>query len=161
MLIRRSLFLIFPWVVPSGRIEIRVCRISYRELFLGLLQGDVWNFYMNASIFGLEIPTRQGPRSSTSAIYIPLLSGCRIFLPAGMEVCFLFECKSHFYLPLYAWWDLMVHCSCRYAMKLWLKWCRTMLTRPLARSVFTQCLSTSKEVMRSCGSPFVRHCRKS
>lgn len=66
---------------------------------LGFVQGDVWNLYKDPSIFGLEIPMKQGPRSPTSAFYIPLLSGCRIFVPAGSEVCFPPSVTANFILP--------------------------------------------------------------
>eukprot|EP00884_Botryococcus_braunii_P014640 jgi/Botrbrau1/23177/Bobra.0041s0028.1 len=65
------------------RFMLNVCRGiegSTSDGVKGTLVSDIWNAFKDASVFGLEVYTERGPRAPTSAIYIPILSGCRLFV---------------------------------------------------------------------------------
>ncbi len=43
------------------------------------LQLDVWQFYLEPSLYGREVPTAGGSRGPGRAYYVPMLSGMQLF----------------------------------------------------------------------------------
>ena len=43
------------------------------------LQLDVWQFYLEPSLYGREVPTAGGARGPGRAYYVPMLSGMQLF----------------------------------------------------------------------------------
>lgn len=66
--------------------QLRIFTCSLKSGVAGVVQNDVWNAFKDASFFGLEVYTEHGPRAPTSAIYIPVLSGCRLFVSKDQQV---------------------------------------------------------------------------
>ena len=45
-------------------------------------QADVWGFFSDASLYGMEVYTISGTRGPAMAYYVPMLSALRLLLPA-------------------------------------------------------------------------------
>lgn len=56
-----------------GQIEILELTVD------GCMQADLWQFYLEPSLYGQEVYTVGGSRGSGRAYYVPLLSGFQLF----------------------------------------------------------------------------------
>ena len=44
-----------------------------------MVQADLWQFYLEPSLYGREVPTAGGARGPGRAYYVPMLSGLQLF----------------------------------------------------------------------------------
>ncbi len=49
------------------------------EASLCIVQADLWQFYLEPSLYGREVPTAGGARGPGRAYYVPMLSGLQLF----------------------------------------------------------------------------------
>ena len=50
-------------------------------LLFGTMQGDVWNWFLEPSLYGTDILTLGGSRGPSVSYYVPYLSAMQLLLP--------------------------------------------------------------------------------